>query len=204
VNTYTKMESEQIKELLIEASRQFPDNVIANLRQGDLVHKASGLYYEIDDPDVYQRIADVPPGTVPFSNIYKLFKSDERNTMRTFVDEGIRKDGKTILPYSRAVELGQGTCLEKSVAVQLAAQGARDSFLINGCLRVDDFFGFHAYNIVFKDGNPSLLDVENPILIEKDGKQTLVPYIVPVLGINQEGIIFQNSKFNSGRTYELF
>ena len=79
----------------------------------------------------------------------------------------------------------------------------RDSFLINGVLAQDSEVGvdYHAFNIVFKDGKPFLVDAQNPLAKESTGKVTH-PYIAPILGIENGDFIVPN-EWRQGRTYSL-
>ncbi len=84
---------------------------------------------------------------------------------------------------SRAIELGVGECLEKAILVQLAKQEETDAFFIMGILRHDKMRGgiLHAFNVVYTDGKPFLIDAENPVIIRNgDEKRT------PRLGINRK------------------
>lgn len=87
----------------------------------------------------------------------------------------------------------------------MSAQRGRDAFLINGCLAEDGEVGAgpHAYNIVFKDGKPFLIDTQNPLARDSNGKVTH-PYIAPILGVDGEyGEFVVPEEWKQGRTYSI-
>ena len=108
-----------------------------------------------------------------------------------------RKLGQ-VLPFSIAVERGMGSCLEKSILVQLAAQDVTTSFLVDGFMDDQYGSGFHAFNVLYVGDNPVLIDAENPLVV--DG--SLVPFVVPILQIS-EGKFQVPIEWNAGRTYRI-
>ena len=105
---------------------------------------------------------------------------------------------------SKAIELGVGECLEKAILVQLAKQEETDAFFIMGILRHDKMRGGipHAFNVVYTDGKPFLIDAENPIIIRDGDEKIEVPYIVPISDF--DGIDFLvDEYYRAGRTYGL-
>lgn|SRR3989338_8015949 len=96
--------------------------------------------------------------------------------------------------------------VEKAILVQLSAQRGREAFLINGCFAEDDDVGVgsHAYNVVFKDEQPFLIDAQNPLAKDPTGKITH-PYIAPILGIEKcYGDFVVPQEWKQGRTYSIF
>jgi len=105
---------------------------------------------------------------------------------------------------SRAIELGVGECLEKAILVQLAKQEETDAFFIMGILRHDNMRGGipHAFNVVYTDGKPFLIDAENPVIIRDGDEKREVPYRVPISDF--DGIDFLvDEYYRAGRTYGL-
>lgn len=108
-----------------------------------------------------------------------------------------RKLGKA-LPFSVAVERGMGSCLEKSILVQLAVQDTTTSFLVDGFMDDQQGSGCHAFNVVYLGDNPVLIDAENPLIA--DG--IFVPFVAPLLQIN-DGKFKVPAEWNAGRTYRI-
>jgi hypothetical protein len=110
---------------------------------------------------------------------------------------GSRKLGK-VLPFSVAVEIGMGSCLEKSILVQLTSQDTTTSFLIDGFMDDQYGSGCHVFNVVYLADNPVLIDAENPLI----ANGSFVPFIAPLLQIN-DGKFEVPAEWNAGRTYRI-
>ncbi|MEM3420619.1 MAG: hypothetical protein QW806_10400 [Nitrososphaerota archaeon] len=172
-------------------------SVINYLKKKDLVQKSLGLYYEIDDTEVYKNIGSFPEGSIPYSAIFRSLRNSQKEIINLFNDS-------YIVPFSNAVKAMVGECLEKAILVQLSAQTKRRSFLILGYLGIDNEVGLnpHAFNIVLKDNFPYLIDAQNPIIL-KSGE--IVPYIVPILGINrEEGFFLIPTEWQFRRKYFIY
>ncbi len=193
------MKESDIKQYLEQFAHERPDTVMAKLNPGDTVRKSAGLEYEIDDVAIYKRLGDFQAGAVPYGKIYHALEPSKGKIIQSF-----KNSNK--LPYSEIFEKGIGECLEKAILVQLAAQTGRDAFLINGLLGMEENgiepIDWHAYNIVFKEGKPYLIDTQNPLRVDETGKVTH-PYIAPVLGIS-EGEFQVPPEWKQGRTYALW
>ena len=187
-----------LKSYLEALAERHPTSVIGRLDRGSKVQKSLGLSYEIDDPDIDRKLGDFPEGAVPHGLIHKVLRTSQGEILAMF-------KGLFEVPFSRAYEAGLGECLEKAILVQLSAQRARDAFLINGYFAEDDdiVIGSHAYNIVFKDGKPFLLDAQNPLAKDSTGKITH-PYIAPIIGIDKEYAFMVPQEWRQGRTYSIF
>jgi len=175
-----------------------PHTVISNLKKGDVVQKGSWSYYEIDDLSLTNGLYDhdkFEKGSVPYQQINHKFKSSRSEILKLF------GDSKTI-NFSDVVNAGVGECLEKAVLVQLCAQEGRDSFLINGYLETngDGALQYHAYNVVFKDGKPYLVDAQNPI---KDEDGQLHNFIAPIIGIDSETEFILPAEWSADRKYVI-
>jgi hypothetical protein len=189
----------ELKPCLESLASQHPKHVTQRLAKGSKVEKSWGLAYEIDDPNLDKRLGDFPEGAVPYTIIHGALKNSLGGILAVF-------GGSPEAPFSRAYEAGVGECLEKAILVQLSAQRGRDAFLIHGWFVEDDdvCLGSHAYNVVFKDGKPFLIDAQNP-LVNSEGKSR--PYIAPILGINEEHGEFEfvvPQEWKQGRTYLIF
>jgi hypothetical protein len=106
------------------------------------------------------------------------------------------------MPFSEIFNAGLGECLEKAVLVQLAAQRQEESFLVNGAIENDEEVGadFHAYNIIVRGGKLFLVDAQNPLLIDSEGR--IYPYVAPVIEIIRESREIRiSSEWKFGRTY---
>ncbi len=213
-----------IKQYLEELAQNRPHIVQTKLERGSLVPKSWGLSYEIDDPEIFQRLGNFPEGMVPYGQIYRALTSSMGRIWQLFDQEGIEMDGREVLPFSRVFESKLGECLEKAVLVQLSAQKGRDSFLISGLLGEDDgtrwYHGggfskdlnwytqrlrggmYHGFNIVFKNGEPHLVDAQNPLVEDSNGK--IHPYIAPIIGINSAGEIQVPREWQKNRVYALY
>jgi len=195
--------TQKIKEELEHYAQKNPDIIMTRLKKGDLIPKSAGLAYEIDDPEIYKKLGDFPKGTIPYGPAHRALGQSHWKTFDLFQKEGVQRDGIKVLPFSRAVELGLGQCLEKAVLIQLAAQNGAEGFLVSGALeQTDSPAGFHAFNIVFKNGEVRLLDAENPLRVDKDGKITH-PYLAPVLNINDQGQFEVPQEWEQDRRYYL-
>ncbi len=192
---------EGIKEYLDELTHALPSTHFSRLDVGTIVQKSWGLNYEIDDINLDRLLGDFPLGAIPYGAIYKALRTDQSAIRQHF-------SGSNQIPISRMINAGLGECLEKSVLVQLAAQRNRDSYLLNaGMITPDDqeigLVSSHAYNIVFRDGIPYLVDNQNPKRVDRLGNVKKV-YVVPIVGINEkerELILPENKRLN--RTYLL-
>ena len=170
----------KLKEFLESFKGKYSKYVIKELKKGDRVYKRfNDLWYIIDDPNIDRRLGKFPDGKIPYKIIAQSLKGSTEELENLFGDSHE-------LPFSKAFNLGLGQCLEKSILTQLAAQRRRDSFLINGilCKEDDKINTFnHAFNIVFKDGYPYLVDTQNPIG-EKPNGDYEKPRIARILGIS--------------------
>ena len=103
-------------------------------------------------------------------------------------------------PFSKAVRRKVGECLERAVLVQLAQQEKGISYFVSGLYSNDrDQRTFlHAYNIIFEDEKPLLVDSQNPML----GPSGLIPYIVPVTSI-KNGVVIVPEEWRAGRIYSF-
>ena len=187
-------------ELYLEnLAEQHPREVMRRLDLGSRVQKSWGLTYIIDDPDIDRRLGEFSEGAIPYGPIHRTLRNSQSGIFAVF-------NGSSEAPFSRAYESGVGECLEKSILVQLFAQRDRVSFLINGGLTEEGVVGVvpHAYNVVFKDGTPFLVDTQNPLAKDETGKITH-PYIAPILGIKEGDCDFVvPQEWKQGRTYSIF
>ena len=110
------------------------------------------------------------------------------------------------MPFSEMFNAKLGECLERAILVQMAAQ--RDngiSFLINGALlkHGEDCVESHAYNIIVRNNRAFLVDAQNPLRVDTEGKVS-VAYIAPINRISGEiNGIEVSSEWEQGRTYML-
>ena len=203
-----------------------PDKIAySRLDLGTIVTKTGQLHYLIDDIKILSRLGQFENGSIPYGLIHKALTASHREReihemirtegseywveTRPFDQDGFVDPHTTrnrakqrsigyVLPFSVAVGRGSGSCLEKSILVQLALQDTRHSFLVDGMM--DDQFGsgFHAFNVVYIGENPALVDAENPLIINN----RLVPYIAPLLQIHN-GVLQVPIEWNAGRTYRI-
>ncbi len=193
------MEASEIKKILKRLSCERENSVIGNLARGNMVRKSMGRQYEIDDVEIERRLGDFPGGVIPYGPIYRALRNPKGDELMNIFG------GSSEVPFSRVYEAGVGECLEKAILVQLAAQKGVDvPFLISGSLCEDgDFADFHAFNIIFRDGKPFLLDVQNPLSVS-DGIVTH-PYIAPVEDLLGQDYEFKvPNEWRQGRTYAIF
>ena len=196
--------SDQIRNKLEIITEKYPRNVVKSLSEGDLIQQGwSNLFYEIDDPEIYCKIGQFPAGMVPYSSIFHAIDGTFIGP-KYFEENGSIKDETTILPYSKVVNEGVGQCLETAIMVQLTAQKGRDAFLINGSLQEDDEgpYMWHAFNVVFKDDQPFLIDARNPWKVDKNKKVTN-PCIIPIIGIESSGEFIFPEEYRCGRRYSI-
>ena len=75
--------------------------------------------------------------------------------------------------------------------------------MINGCL-VRNNAEPHAYNIIFDDRKPFLVDAQNPLVKDLTCK-IVSPYIAPILEIEEcYGDFLVPQEWNQGRMYSIF
>lgn len=204
-------EPQKIMEFLESWTKYRPHMYLSRLEKGSIVQKGSDLFYEIDNPEIYERLnVRIDSGQIPHSVIYNKFKRSpgyrngrmEVELEKLFNDEGVKKDGKTYLPFSKVFENGYGECVETAILTQLFAQRGRDSFLTTGVFGQDDEVGVmhHTFNVIFKDGKPYIADITNPY--NQDPSR---PYIVPIEGVDDsEYREFKiEEKYRNGRQYSL-
>ena len=191
------IDKKDLKSYLEHIGRKRPNNVIKKLKEGDLVRKSLVFGHIIDDADIDKRMGNFPEGAIPYGPICRTLKSLPEKVFDLF-------SMSSIIPFSDAYNAGIGECLEKSILAQLSAQRGRDSFLISGVLEVNGgFVEAHAYNIVFRNSKPFLLDIENPLALNSEGKVTH-PYIAPILGVNEKtSDIILPEEWRQGRTYSI-
>lgn len=192
------MESSLLVDYLNRLSVENPANVIRKLSNGSLVSKSMGTKYLIDDVNLDKRLGEFPVGTIPYGPIYRKLQNSFSGIMGLF-------SGRDVVPFSEAFNAELGECLEKSVLVQMAAQRGGTGFLINGALDADGdgCVGCHAYNLLARDNQLYLIDVQNPLAVESNG-QISGPYIAPVTNISGEfGEISTSKEWERGRKYFL-
>lgn len=194
-----------LKKGLIEIAKHKPHRIKTNLKKGDLIRK-SRLYYEIDDLEIYKTLLDPEneKGTVPLAAIYKILKSDD-DEIEKLKEKGFKKNiYEIIVPFSKAFNAGLGSCLEKAILVQLSAQAGRDSFLISGYRDSENNpESRHAFNVVFKENKPYLIDAENPLWVDKNTGEIKF-YIAPITGIKGKNWQFIFSKdWEQNKTYSI-
>ncbi len=178
----------------------YPQHIIGKLDVGDLIEKSLSFKYEIDDLNIYKNLGKFPDGAIPYGLIHRLFKNSKEGILNNFKNN-------SVIPFSLACDTGMGECLEKAVLMQLALQPYYKSFIINGCFCDDNSLGvdYHAYNILFKNGDIFLIDSQNPLKKDDNGIITH-PYIAPVLGIDKQdysSFIVPN-EWEMGRKYSVF
>jgi len=189
----------ELRPYLEALAEHYPKQVIGRLDRGSKVQKGGEFTYEIDDPDIDRRLGEFPEGAVLYSPIHKALRNSQREVMALF-------DGSPEVPFSRAYEAGVGECLEKAILVQLSAQRRREAFLISGYLEENDDGCCcpHAYNVVFKDGKPFLVDTQNPLAKDSTGKITH-PYFAPILGVGGDrGDFVVPQEWKQNRIYSIF
>jgi len=191
------IEKSDLKSYLEHVGENHPHHVLKKINKGDLIKKSVVFGYIIDDADIDKKLGDFPEGAIPYGPIYRTLKFLPEKVFDLF------RMSSTI-PFSDAYNAGIGECLEKSILAQLSAQRGRDSFLISGVLEVNGgFVEAHAYNIVFRNSKPFLLDIENPLALNSEGKVTH-PYIAPILGVNEKtSDIILPEEWRQGRTYSI-
>ena len=195
---------ENLKGILLEMEKKNSLRVKSKLKKGDLIKKSEGLYYEIDDLNLHKNLPDYKDGALPYAQIHSKLKADKNKIYDFFNEKGVMRDGKLVVPFSQVIGAGLGECLEKAILSHMATQEVMESFLISGSLSIEGGnVEKHAYNIVFMNEKPHLVDVENPVLDDK-GK-ILQPYVAEVHGFNDKLSRFvQHPEWEKlGRFYEI-
>lgn len=194
-----------IKERLIESASKYPDFIKFRINSGDRISlnlSGNSFVYEIDDPEIYKELGSFNSDLDFYLQLHILFETRNLHHFSLFPPNG--NQGPIVTPFSTAVRRRIGECLEKALLIQLAKQDNTDTFFVKGLLKHESMRGVipHAFNIVYYDGNPFLIDAENPMIVINGDKRTTVPYFVPV--IDFDGIKFEiDSKSKAGRTYSL-
>jgi hypothetical protein len=181
---------DEVFELLQSLSDGNIPSVRRKLREGDLIStagRATKQFWLIDDLQRYKGLNNLTKNEFPLKPIYKLFPGTLESRTQLFKEEG--KDMQTtgdisfsyrVLPYSRAVEKGIGVCIERSILLQLSQQDKQPTFLVTGFCEIGNTKAYHAYNIIFKDGQLLVVD----ICPRKSSNGEYHPYIVPIKGID--------------------
>lgn len=190
------IDENRLKLYLEELAEQYPSSVIRRLERGSRVQKSLGLFYEIDDSNIDKCLGDFPGDTLPYGPIHRSLRNSQIDIINLC-------KSSSVIPFSKLFNEGLGECLEKAILVQLFSQRVGDSFLICGCLTEDDST-HHAYNIIFKNGKPFLVDAQNPLAKDSNGK-IKHPYIAPVFGAEGNDVDFiVPPEWKCGRTYSIF
>lgn len=207
------LDSQEIKEFLNYCADN-SSTVSRNIKKNDYILGAGHCSdYIIDDIDLDLALGNVSPGMIPCKEIYNHLGPNFQKKMEVVSKREDSLEGGTyaLIPFSEIFHARAGACLEASILVQMAAQRLGDSFLIHGGMReidqggmedrkislnkdgkiIDRFSGYHslghAYNIIFKEGKPFLVDSVNPIISFSGvfgNKIKKSPYIIPLWGIN--------------------
>lgn len=195
---------ENLKDMLLDLEKKNSLRVKSKLKKGDLIEKFKGLYYEIDDLGLHKNLPEYKEGALPYGQIHKKLKSDGNQIYNFFNEKGVMRDGKKVVPFSQIINAGLGECLEKAILSHMATQDVMESFLISGALSKEGgSVEEHAYNIVFLNDKPHIIDIQNPI-IDSQGKISQ-PYVAEVHGFNNKLSRFvQHPEWEKlGRFYEI-
>jgi len=192
------MINNKIKEYLENLSKENPTQVIRKLGEGERVSKSQGLKYIIDNSEIYKQLGNYPEGAILYNPVHNHFRNCRKEIMDLF-----RYSNE--IPFSRAYDNQVGECLEKAILLHLSAQANEEAFLIIGNLSKDnDYTEFHAYNIIFKSEKPYLIDTENPLAKDSNGK-IVRPYVAPILEIKEnDGHFVVPEIWRQERTYSIF
>lgn len=154
-----------------------------DLKKGDLVSKAGGCKYIIDNPGAVLDLF-VEGNSIPYTKIHNFFFPNQPEIRELF-----RQD--KIIPFSKMVNACLGECLEKAIAMQIVLQslpGFEKASIVAGNMRPkgEEYLECHAYNIAKHEGQWGIIDVENPLL-KNNGN--IVPFITPAAEISGRKII---------------
>ncbi len=179
------------------------ENVARRLVIGDPIQRNLGSFYLIDDLGIGRVLGEIKPGTIPYVKVREVIRSNPAESQRLFAEEGTPIPEGRSLNFSRAVRAGFGQCVEKSTLLQLAVQDNMEVYFVMGALKEDGRanFDLHAFNIAPIGGKQHVIDAENPVKDEQDKEY---PYIVVILGINEESgeiVVPENAVF--GRRYYI-
>ena len=197
--------TDNVMEELQRIERERPHAVRSTLRVGDEVsrnfHRGS-FVFRMDDLEVYKALgafADDTSFYLAIENQFRVMVTDDY--LRVFPSH--EREGTSIIaPFSRPVHARVGDVLAKSVLVQLAKQNATVSFLVYGLFSHDQAprTTAHAYNILFANDRPRLIDAQNPMIVGQ--ARQVVPYEVPIFGIDANRIVIEE-KWRAGRNYAI-
>jgi hypothetical protein len=197
--------STQIEDCLQNVYETNSNLVRPRLNVGDRLQKSLGCDYEIDDFNVYKKLEGYDHESIPYGPVSRALKTVPLGNLKLFQDSKRQENGRTIVPFSKVLESGIGECLERAVLMQLASQDVRRSFLISGLASMDQdkFVSRHAYNVVLSGNQPFLVDVQNPLEVDSDGKVTH-PYCAPLEGLDiDSGRFVVPENWEQGRNYFL-
>lgn len=176
-----------------------------DLSEGDHVLGSSSGFYEIDKRclETARKLATSSVNGIPHEDIYRSFKEgcDVLNKIMFFREFGVQGDDKLyITPFSKMLDKKIGVCEEKSLLTQLVAQEKRiPSFMVQGEISADNGAeGYHAFNVIFNEEGPFLVDNENPI-----SREPFQSYVAPISGITKEGEFQILEELARGRTYRI-
>ena len=192
--------SDKVKIYLETLAKQYPKQVIKRLDKGSKVQKSWGINYIIDDPNIYKKLGEFPKKTIPFKTIHEYLNESKKELLTIF-----NSDSEVL--FSKVYEAKVGECLEKAILVHLFAQNLSGGFLINGFFSEEknENIGLaHAYNILFKKGEPFLIDTQNPISTDIFGR-VIQSYVAPIIGVEEPYGDFKVKKeWELGRKYSIF
>jgi hypothetical protein len=175
-----------------------------NLRGGNRVKFSSGKYWEIDNPNIFRNLPKSDEYGFPLSAIYRTFPGSSKKRDQLF--EEVSKTRTTnddiqlkysAAPFSLAVERETGVCLERSVLFQLWQQDRLPTFLLSGLCQIG-VTDYHAYNAVFPDGRPLLVDVKP----RGNTNGAYDPFVVPITALDlMSGELILEKRLSAGRHY---
>jgi hypothetical protein len=184
----------EIQEQLEALAEIEGSNVYTNLKQDDIAalnFAGKTVGYQINTPNYFRRTISSGQSIVNAAvDSYLAFRNEPQERSRIISQYRNEEDAPLIVPYLEFFNKGVGLCAEKSILFQLMVQDSLPSYLVFGRTHMGN--GFHAYNVIVHQDNPTLVDVQNPVL---RNQQQIVPFIGAITTLNQqEFVLNENSR----------
>lgn len=193
----------ELRDYLSGFEKARTDSPKSLLAQGDLVKKSMGIFYEIDDTNIPEKLG-YKKGVNPYWDMHRLFKPSLGRTLEIAEEYGNYDGVKTTIPFSIMMDERIGECVETHIVGQLYnKQIGMDSFLVQGGIKLpdEDCYECHAYLIGFKEREePLLFDVSVPLNSTIENA-VAKPCFLPVEGLCENGDIMLKDGVGDGRRY---
>ncbi|EKD64046.1 MAG: hypothetical protein ACD_51C00092G0004 [uncultured bacterium] len=210
------IQAPQIQEYFQQYADKYPRWARVGVREGDIIHlnwHANGMKLRVDDVNLDEKFWPQEEGLDPQEAFDRFLMNLSRGLGPRGMDTELfpPKSGsepEQIQPLSMAVDRRKGECVEKAVIAIMLTQRWYMSMAITGLLGHDRRRQKwnHAWSLLFpQQGSPHLLDIENPVIVTRDGVRQEVPYLVPVTAYDEDARRFViPDRWREGKIFETY